>query len=73
MASFAVSRIRQAPEIWIMQTALRTREPVSTEEFAKQYKYKTNEDALKVLQNLYANRRVKRIAYENGTFGWSYR
>lgn len=73
MASFTIGNIRQPPEIWIMQTVLRRRTPVTTAEFTTQYKYKTEGDALKVLQTLHANRRLRRTTNEDGSFAWSHR
>jgi hypothetical protein len=72
MVSFSVGNIRQSPEIWIMQTVLRTRRNVTTEEFARAYKYKDPDDALTVLNTLHKNRRIKRIITQSGTIEWDY-
>ena len=73
MVSFANANIRPPPEIWIMQTALKFRRNITTAEFATQYKYKDEGEALVVLNNLARQKRVKRIVLQDGSIEWNYR
>lgn len=73
MASFTIMNARQPPEIWIMQTSLRLRRPVTTKEFLAVYKYSDPADGEKVLHLLFKNKRLKRTIAEDGTYLWSYR